>query len=69
MTDVQTLQLSYVPTCSQRARYDQYDAADAAAFAPDTGSYYRRKVSVMLPGAIIGAVCLLVALLFLVWVS
>lgn len=69
MTDVQALQISYVPGCSQQAQYRQYVAADAVAFTPDAGSYYRHKVSVMLPGAIVGAVCLLAALAFLVWVS
>ncbi|KAL3132610.1 hypothetical protein ABBQ32_009139 [Trebouxia sp. C0010 RCD-2024] len=67
MTDVQALQISYVPGCSQQAQYRQYVAADAVAFTPDAGSYYRHKVSVMLPGAIVGAVCLLAALAFLVW--
>ena len=69
MSDAQALQIAYVPSCSQQAQYSQYAAADAAAYTPDHAAYYRHQVPVMLPGAIIGAVCLLAALAFLAWVS
>lgn len=69
MSNAQALQISYVPSCSQQAQFNQYNAADAAGYTPDQAGYYSSRVPVMLPGAIIGAVCLLAALAFLGWVS
>lgn len=69
MSDAQALQIAYIPSCSQQTQYTQYNAADAAAYTPDHAAYYRHQVPVMLPGAIIGAVCLLAASAFLAWVS
>lgn len=69
MSNAQALQISYVPSCSQQAQFNQYNAADAAGYTPDRAGYYRHQVPVMLPGAIIGAVCLLAAVAFLAWVS
>ena len=69
MTDAAARQASYIPSCSQQAQYCQYDANGAAAFTPNHGSYFEHKVPVMLPGAIIGAVCLAAGLAFLSWVS
>ena len=69
MSNAQALQISYVPSCSQQAQFDEFNAADAAGYTPDQANYYRHQVPVMLPGAIIGAVCLLAALAFLAWVS
>ena len=69
MTDVQSQAVSYIPSCSQQTRLSQYNTADAAAYDPEHGGYYAHKVPVMLPGAILGAVCLVAALAFLLWVS
>lgn len=63
-----TQPVSYIPSCSQQTHLNQYNAADAAAYNPEHGGYYVYKVPVMLPGAIIGAVCLVAALAFLLWV-
>lgn len=69
MTDTQAQPVSYIPSCSQQTHLSQYNTADAAAYDPEHGGYYAHKVPVMLPGAIIGAVCLVAALAFLLWVS
>ena len=68
MTDAQAQLVSYIPSCSQQTHLRQYNAADAAAYNPEHGGYYAHKVPVMLPGAIIGAICLVAALAFLLWV-
>ena len=68
MTATNTSVVSYIPSCSQQTHLSQYNAADAAAYDPEHGSYYAHKVPVMLPGAIFGAICLVTALAFLLWV-
>ena len=68
MTDAQAQPVSYIPSCSRQTHLNQYNAADAAAYNPEHGGYYAHKVPVTLPGAIIGAVCLVAALAFLLWV-
>ncbi|DBA96611.1 hypothetical protein WJX77_007202 [Trebouxia sp. C0004] len=67
MTDAQAQPISYIPSCSQQTHLNQYNVADAATYNPEHGGYYAHKVPVMLPGAIIGAVCLVAALAFLLW--
>ena len=58
-----------VPSCSHQTHSSDYSSVDASNFTPDHGDYYRGKLPVMLPGAIIGVLCLIAAFLFLVWVS
>lgn len=70
MTDASNLTtVVNVPGCSQRTHNSQYNLADASNYTPDHGDYYRGKLPVMLPGAIIGVICLIAAFLLLVWVS
>lgn len=69
MTDVRNLPVVNVPSCSHQTHSAHYSAVDAANYTPNNGSYYRGKLPVMLPGAIIGVICLIAALIFLVWVS
>ena len=68
MADSQASAVSYIPTCSQQTHLSEYNNADAAAYHPQQGSYYAHKVPTMLPGAIIGAICLVAALAYLLWV-
>lgn len=69
MEDAQNSTFVNVPTCSQQTHSSQYSSVDASKYTPDHGDYYRGKLPTMLPGAIVGVICLIAASLFLVWVS
>lgn len=70
MTDVSNFTaVVNVPSCSQQTHSSDYNSVDASNYTPDHADYYRGKLPVMLPGAIIGAICLIAAFFFLVWVS